>query len=265
MSITAPVVSSAVVMIACGIDAVGTQPLVELPDGAASSSTSSSGSAATDADVDAPDGTASTDGADAVADAIVDVVPDAPPLVPPYLVLTHSAAPATINLTTEGTTEWAHWGYNGNASSIRKANPTNPISALSVGGSALPQKQGFGVSLTWSDGPTGSESGTSDWFQGVTPGMFCYAVVRAPSGPAKRTFVVFVGGTNIHGRLTASVSDASVAPKVDTTYVNLAGSFSARYAVDYATVGAAQVEMRWEPDVTPGTGAELRFAAAALR
>lgn len=254
---------------ACGIDAVGTFEGAALPDGSSPPGKQNPIDGAPGQDDDASTTTTEDAGSDAATDAtdtgVVDTGVDVTPLVPPYLVLTHATAiGATINLTTEGTTEWAYWGVNGNANSIRNAGATNVISSLLSNGSSFGTGQGLGATLTFSNG-AGSTTGSYDWYRSAnqidTSGS---QIVSAPSGPLKRTFTVIVGGTNLRGRMTASLSDGSVTAKVDNTYSNLAGIIAVKYVAEYATVGAAQVEMKWEPDVV-ASGAQLRFAAAALK
>jgi hypothetical protein len=257
----------AVAMVACGITAVGLKPLDEVSDGASSSSSSSSASSSSSSGgaedsgvVDPDDGGAG----DAATDAIADVGLDVAPLVPPYLIVTHAPV-TTFDLTAEGTKEWGYWGYNGSNNSFRTANAAYVIGNLFSDGTTITNTTGFGATLSWSNGPSGNEMGSSDWYRSWgTDGVTGYVSIRAPSGPTKQRFTVLVGGANLRGKMTISLVDATVASKVDNSYSNLSGSFVAKYSVEYASVGVTSVEMRWTPDVV-ATNAELRFTAAALR
>lgn len=253
--------------VACGIDAVGTQLGADLPDGGQPKPPPADDGSTPVPPEDARADVASSLDADATSDTgVVDSGPDVAPLVPPYLVLTHAPVAGTINLTTEGTTEWAYWGANGTLGSTRKGNVTNQISALYYTmGAPVTVTTGFGVTFTWSDGDTGSETGSGDWYARYPSTTADYFYVRAPSGVLKQTLMVFVGGTNIRGQMTASFVDGSTAAKVDNTYSNLAGSFAARYVLEFASVTATQVVLTWQPEVVAASGAEIRFTAAALR
>lgn len=253
-------------IVACGIDAVGTKPTDALSDAGGSSSSSSGSSSSSSGDPGDDSGSVTPDDAgDATADVVVDVAPDVAPLVPPYLVLTHAPVAGTINLTTEGTTEWAYWGANGTLSSTRKGNVANQISALYYPiGTPVTVSTGFGATFTWSDGQ-GTASGSGDWFVGYPSATSDYFYVSAPSSAVKQTLVVFVGGRNIRGRMTASFFNAATAAKVDNTYSNLAGAIAVKYVLEYASVTPTFAELTWEPDQVAASGAEIRFTAAALR
>jgi hypothetical protein len=257
----------ALAAVACGIDAVGTQLGADLPDGGdrEPSSTDDGSTPVVPEDAE-PDVTESLD-ADATSDTgLGDSGPDVAPLVPPYLVLTHAPVSGTINLTTEGTTEWAYWGANGTLSSTRKGNVSNQISALYyTSGAPVTVATGFGATFTWSDGETGSATGSGDWFARYPSTTADYFYVSAPSGSLKQTLVVFVGGTNIRGKMTASFSNGATTDKVDNTYVNLAGTIAVKYVLEYASVTPTYAELTWEPESVAAGGAEIRFAAAALR
>jgi hypothetical protein len=267
--------SFAVATVACGITAVGTQASIDLPDGGESpsssldsSSSSSSSASSTSSSSSGGAEDSGIDPADGAGDTILDVGPDVAPLVPPYLVLTHTPAGATtVNLTTEGTKEWAYWGFNGSTTSIRNLGTMNAISAIyRPGDLSSSAATGFGATLSWSNGPNGNTNGSADWYYRIFPTFTTdFEYVRVASGPVKQTLVVVVGGANMRGRMTARFVSGAIASQTDNTYENLTGTFVAKYVLDFASVGADEVELRWTPDVLGASTVELRFTAAALR
>src|SRR5258705_11328905 len=64
-----------------------------------------------------------------------------------------SATPATVNLTTEGTTDWTHWGLNLPNDFVHKAGVTQQISNCTIVGSAsLIQCRDNPSGYGWSNG-----------------------------------------------------------------------------------------------------------------
>lgn len=247
---------------ACGIDALGTMPAGEASSGspAPGPSTPPRADATVAPEDDAAVAMDAGDDAAATIDATVDAPPDGP--LTPLLELTHAVAPATANLTTEGTLDWAYWGADGNTTSLRKAGvPT--ISALTIvyvttGGTA----SGFGTTFSWTNSTAGS--GSSDGYVYVTGNAGASEAITVPTGPAKRTLTVWVGGNEIRGKLTATLADGSVAAKSDTTYGNQNGTFAAKYTIDFRTLAPSTLEVKWAIDETFGTNS-ARFTAVALR
>lgn len=252
--------------VACGIDAVGSQPLEDTngtgtppssSSSSSSSSTSSSSSGGSEIDAGVEPADASID-ADASVDALADVNQ-----VGALLELTHAPSPATVNLTTEGPVDWAYWGANGSTSSIRKSG-TNVISALGIyyvssGATA----SGFGTTFSWTNSDTGG--GSSDGYYYVTGGAGVYEAIRVPSGPAKRTLVVWVGGNQVRGKLVAKLVEGPTAlEKSNVSYESQTGTFAAQYTLEYRSLVSGELDVRWETDQAYGANG-LRFTAVAIR
>lgn len=251
------VVSVAVALGACGIDALGTMPTA---DSAAGEPPPGAKPPAGDATAPETDAAADLDaGSDVdLPDATVDAPIDAP--VGPLLELTHAPAAANVDLTAEGTLDWAIWAVNGNTSAVRK-NTVNQISLLTRVFATTGIGTGFGTTFSWTDAPNGSGS-SSDYF--FVQGLGCKYQVHVPSGPVKRTFIVWVGGSEIRGKLTASLADGSLMAKTDTSYESQDGTFGVRYAIDFRTVAVSQLDVEWSIDEEYGTNS-ARFVGAALR
>lgn len=261
-------------MVACGIDAVGSLTS-STTDPTASPSPGNDG---------APGPTPGPDPSEPIADAATlegsvdppidpadagdddagdagDDAGDAATPVPPTLELTHAAAPANVDLTAEGVVDWAHWGINGQLTSIRKAG-TPKISSLGIAYNKVGVNGGLGTTFSWTNAPNGAGSSTNSvYLYQASNSSF---TVRVPATKYLQTFVVWVGGDRTRGKLTASLSDNSVAAKSDTSYSSNSGSYRAQYTIRYASAGAGELRVVWTIDQTLG-GDTIRFGAAALR
>lgn len=190
----------------------------------------------------------------------------------------------SINVTTlaaSGLSDWAAFGaLSGTASSIeRKATGGSAISALSqVGSIALGSSSHIASTphwaVTWSDG-TPDATPTPDP-EGYI--VFC----SAPSGPANtgmsftvpadtnlRTLDVYVavsnnGTTTTSGKLTATLSDASAGPYVDTGVGTISTDSAAKlghYTIQYEAASASQLlTVSWVNNTASGQNVQL-FAA----
>jgi hypothetical protein len=142
----------------------------------------------------------------------------------------------TLNLTSLGGTDWAAFGYNTNAASIqRKLTGGSIISALSqVGAVALLNFDNGAVtphfSSTWTDGnPNTSISNEGYVVYSNGPALGAGLSFTVPAGQAVQTLTVYVSvsynnSAFTQGKLTATLSDASAAPYVDTSVQMTNGS-----------------------------------------
>ena len=259
----------ALAAIACGIDAVGTQIVgasdpSSTPDAAASDAApsderdASTGTIEEDAAIGFEDAAVDDGGADA---GILDAQPDAP-LPTTTLDLKYANAPATVNLTTEGTIDWAYWGANGITTPARKTAP-NVISTLGIvynefGATA----NGFGTTFSWTNASSGS--GSSDGYLYVKSSVGLSETVKMPSGPTPRTAVIWVGGNGIRGKLSVRLVDGGTTlTKSDASHES-ANVFGVQYTITFSSILPSSLEVTWELDQTYGVNS-LRFAAVALR
>lgn len=248
----------ALALSACGIDAIGAMTATDGTDSAPPPRADDAGAPPMDGGADDGGATLPDAGTDA-ADAAL--VPDA--AVGPLLELSHAPAPATADLTAEGAIDWAYWGANGNTTSIRKVG-TSLISARTyVFSSSGSSSSGFGTTFSWTDSTSGS--GSSDGYVYVVGAVGeARHSVSYPSGPVKRTLVVFVGGSEIRGKFTASLADGSLAPKTDATYESQDDTFGVKYTVEFRTVAPSTLTVEWRIDAGYGTNS-ARFTAVAIR
>ena len=119
---------------------------------------------------------------------------------------------ATVNLTTEGSSDWSHWsGYD------HKSSGGSKISNYTVVGTGtVLNYTNDPRTCTWSDGtPTASGSNKNGiYITGVGKGF----QITAPADLTQRTVKVYVGGWVSGGTLTASLSDASAPDYVNSSF-----------------------------------------------
>ena len=122
-------------------------------------------------------------------------------------------APASINLTTEGTADWAHWGLTTASSFDHKAGVTSQISNITPVGSAPKRYKGDAAwsAHSWSDGtPTATQAGTQSMVYWLGNGSGYQLTV--PADTAVRTLRLYLGGWFSKSQVVASLSDGSASP-----------------------------------------------------
>ncbi len=162
---------------------------------------------------------------------------------------------ATVNLTTTGTADWAHWyGYD------HKATGGSKISNYSImgSGSALNYTDDPRT-LTWSDGtPAASGSNRNGiYISGISKGF----TFTAPADTTQRELKVFVGGWASGGTLTAHLSDGSAADYVNTVSTQT-GQYDRTFTLTYKAASAGKtLNVSWVQ--ASGTG-NVTLSGAAL-
>jgi hypothetical protein len=175
--------------------------------------------------------------------------------------LTIPAAGSTVNLTSEGTSDWVHWGKESSSSVNRKAGGTGEIGALTtVGGSASRFNATNRLRYSWSDGtPTASATTQAGlYIAGLNKGY----QLQVPADTSERTLVVYLGGWQARGRLEVSLSDGS-APAFVQTVENLSAAFDRRLALTYRAGSAGQtLTVRYLQETSTGN---ITVQAATLQ
>ena len=153
---------------------------------------------------------------------------------------TVAAPPAAVDLTTEGTSDWTHWGLATNTSFDWKGSGGRQISNFAAVGTNAVQQYGDNfTAFSWSDGiPTLSSPGT-------TTGIFITGLgngfsLSAPADTTSRTLRVYVGGYGAQGLFEAYLSDLSTAPYLDNSVSSTYCNDYAVYTLDYAAASAGQ-------------------------
>ncbi|HQR15828.1 MAG TPA: SpvB/TcaC N-terminal domain-containing protein [Nitrospira sp.] len=187
----------------------------------------------------------------------------------PLLNGTYTAPASTVNLSTEGTVDWTHWGLSTATSFNHKSGVTSQISNVSaVGGGVAGQYSDNLVGYTWTGGtPTASatNSTTGLYIVGVNKG-FQFTV---PADTTQRTLKVYVSAWGAQGKMEAFLSDGSAAGYSDTSLSDpgLSSSGAARvYTFTYRAASANQtLTIRWTNLVqNDPAGGNVTLQAATL-
>ena len=160
-----------------------------------------------------------------------------------FLTGSPAAAPGAVNLTTRATaanSDWAHWGLTTATDFDHKASGAGQISNCSViGPTHTQQMTDTAIAYSWSDGqPTASASG-------ATSGVFVVGAgdgltFSVPANSSARTVTVYVNAYHAQGVFTATLSDNSAAPYVDTTVSGVTGAITGVYTLTYQSASAGQ-------------------------
>ncbi|MET0650390.1 MAG: Ig-like domain-containing protein [Pyrinomonadaceae bacterium] len=168
--------------------------------------------------------------------------------------------PRSVNLTPEGTLDWAHWGNGGPQVFNHKAGVTQQISNYSVIGSATVNWLADNPThFVWSDGtPTASVSDTQTGVWVSSGNGFEFTV---PADTSLRTLRVYVGLWAAHSRLEASLSDESAPDYVDDSLINATGTTNGVYTISYSAASAGQtLHIRYTGDAQPSGNVTLEAA-----
>jgi hypothetical protein len=153
------------------------------------------------------------------------------------LTITEATVMTRTDLTAEGTIDWAHWGSSSADSFDHKSAGGNRISDITP-------HAGFrnfldSVTTVWTDGtPTPSASTNTSVYAAAAGGGFTLTVTAETTA---RTLRLYVGGSNVNARLTATLSDGS-AP--DATYSTAGrqsrGGYEAPLDISFRSTSAGQ-------------------------
>jgi hypothetical protein len=151
-----------------------------------------------------------------------------------------TAPPRNVNLTAEGTADWAHWGHTSSTSFNHKSHVQQQISDFTrLGDNPVDRYTNNFTSFTWTDGTPIEEvvnSTTGVFVTGFSNGF----EITLPADTARRTLNVYAGLYGAAGRFQAFLSDASAKAYVDTSLSNFYGDSYAVYTLSYAAASAGQ-------------------------
>lgn len=122
-----------------------------------------------------------------------------------------------INLTTEGTADWAHWGAANKNSFDHKSIPTPLISDFTptVNNETITQLGSYALGFSWSDGtptPSATNSTTGIYVNGQNSGFR----ISVPADTTTRTLRFYAGGQMSTATVLAHLSDGSAADYTTT-------------------------------------------------
>lgn len=176
-----------------------------------------------------------------LAGAVVDLAHNGP-----FLALAVAPTPAAIDLTADGSADWAHWGYAAASDFDHKQTGGMQISSFQSIGLNVPTQYGMGgVIYRWSDGQPGSGRHPMTDLSGTTTGVYVLTgglKISAPADGATRRLRVYVGQYDAEGRLDASLSDNSAAAVSDHSYTSTNGNaVNVVYDLTYAASSPGQL------------------------
>jgi hypothetical protein len=147
---------------------------------------------------------------------------------------------ASVNLTDEGTSDWAHWGSLTASSFDYKATGNFQIRDVTpIGSNAVARYDDNFTAFSWSDGvPLTATNGstTGIYVTGLGNGF----EISAPADTNQRTLKVYVGLYGAQANFDAFLSDFSGRAYTDTSLSNVFGNRYVVYTIDYAAASSGQ-------------------------
>jgi hypothetical protein len=159
--------------------------------------------------------------------------------------------PASVNLTTEGTADWGHWGLITNTTFNHKDGVPQQVSNFTkIGDNEVQRLDDNYTGYSWTDGtPTISATGskTGVFITGVANGFS----LSLPADTTTRTVKVYVGLYGAQGNFQAYLSDFSAPAYTDTSLENVFGNSYAVHTLSYTAASS-------------GKTLQIRYRAKAL-
>ena len=148
--------------------------------------------------------------------------------------------PASVDLTSEGTADWTHWGLITSNSFNRKSGVGPQISTLTVlGTNSLARYSNNYTSFSWADGtPVVAEGGTPTgiYITGFTNGF----KITAPADTTLRRLKVYAGLYGAAGNFHAFLTDSSAPAYADTSLDSIFSDAYGVYTIHYAAASAGK-------------------------
>jgi hypothetical protein len=175
----------------------------------------------------------------------------------------------SVQLTTEGSKDWAHWGLTSVSSFDQKAGVAHQISNYTLVGSGTASRYANNsVGFTWTDGsptPAATSSPTGVYVPDLGNGFR----ITAPADGTTRTLKVYVGAWRARGRIVAHLSDGSAIDYTDNSLSNTAGATTLGvYTFTYAAATSGQtltVTVTQDAAIVSGTTGNVTLQAATLQ
>jgi len=180
-----------------------------------------------------------------------------------------AAPPATIDLTTQGNTDWIHWGLNAANDVNRKSTGLSQISNFTkIGtGTNVVRLTDSPSKISWTDG--GTTISTTNTPGGVYinnfdgPGRgFQFTV---PADLIEHTLFVYLGEFNASGTLTASLNDGSGLTYTKTLNGVVNQTVQGKYTINFkADAPGSLLTVRWVETTDMGAADNITLQAVAL-
>ena len=180
-------------------------------------------------------------------------------IVTPLLSGSLSQTVTAVTLTSPVALDWEHWGTTDDQPLVRMAGSQFLLSDLTVIGSNSPALFSDGeIEYLWTDGDvltTAERTTTGISINGTGNGFH----LSVPADAIPKTLMLYVGASNAQGQLTASISDNSSAPYIDSS-LNVAqgNDLSGTYRIDFRATQLGQtLNIDYVVLVDHGNGADL--------
>jgi Ca2+-binding RTX toxin-like protein len=177
---------------------------------------------------------------------------------------------AAVNLTTEGTLDWTHYGLSSASLTPSRKSGANVIGAATqLGGGTLARLTSGVPPKTWTGGtPTASatNSTTGLSYNTANPGVVGrgFQLTVPALTNQLRQLKLYVGVTNTTGKLEASLDDGSGMLVTDTSVTNAAGTTNVVYTINFrASAASKNLTVKWTQNTTAATG-RVSFQSATL-
>jgi len=149
-------------------------------------------------------------------------------------------APTALNLTVEGTSDWAHWGLLNESNFNHRASGGAQISGFTrLGTNRVQRFTDNRTAFTWTDGtPVASVANTNAgvFIGGLTNGF----QISAPADTNLRTLRVYAGLYGAQGNFQVWLTDFSGRAYTDTTLSNVFGNSYVVYTLTYSAASPNQ-------------------------
>ncbi|HXJ58716.1 MAG TPA: Ig-like domain-containing protein [Verrucomicrobiae bacterium] len=156
------------------------------------------------------------------------------------LVATTDLPAPSVNLTSEGAADWAHWGLATNTSFNRKFTTTQQIgNFVTIGGGPVQRYADNFTGYSWTDGTptaTASASHTGVFIIGQGQGF----ALDLPADLTPRTAKIYVGLYGAQGNFQAYLSDFSAPAYTDESLADVFGNTYAVYTITYTAASQGQ-------------------------
>jgi hypothetical protein len=154
---------------------------------------------------------------------------------------TMDVVPGFLDLTAQGTADWAHWGLDSSASFDHKSGVIQRISNFSpLGNNPVLQRTDYPTLFSWNDGtPTGNSSftSTSVAIAGFTNGF----LLTVPAMTYTQTLVLYLGSYASMGTVQAFLSDFSAPAFTDSSLVSYYNTAYGACTLNFAAASPNQV------------------------
>ncbi|SDT78430.1 hypothetical protein SAMN04489716_8371 [Actinoplanes derwentensis] len=163
----------------------------------------------------------------------------APAPVKPALTLTAGSVPALVDLSAEGTRDWAHFGLT-DATSINRRGDGNSIEDLGTTGGRGRYENNPQL-FTWTGGrPTGSATRTPTGVYACGEGSGF--TLRVPAGPETRTLRLYAGVWMASGRLTTTLNGLTRT----STLENREAISTNRFEIRFRAPAGSKLTLTWK-------------------